>query len=196
MTVQEQFIQTHIPYAVKATKGMGVFPEISLAQAILETGYGRDLLSQQYHNYFGIKSNGAKSKYWKGGAVNLNTREEFTPGTQQIIVDGFRVYDKKWHSFADHVRFLKDNANYRITGVFRAKNYETQAHAIAQAGYATGSGYADTLIHIIKTQRISEKIQQYKQIQTIQKGSVVILIISLLLLAYKYRTNILDRLKK
>ena len=60
-----------------------------IAQAILESGWGKSKLAATYHNYFGLKC-GTK---WTGKSVNLSTQEEYTAGTLSTIKDNFRVFD-------------------------------------------------------------------------------------------------------
>ena len=52
-----------------------------VAQAIVESNWGKSLLAAKYHNYFGLKC----GKNWRGKSVNLKTKEEYTVGTLTTI---------------------------------------------------------------------------------------------------------------
>ena len=89
MTNQE-FIDQVAVYVKKyaAIFGICVHSPI-IAQAILESGWGKSKLAATYHNYFGLKC-GTK---WTGKSVNMNTQEEYEPGVLTTIADNFRVFD-------------------------------------------------------------------------------------------------------
>ena len=67
-----------------------------IAQAIIESGWGKSGLASKYHNYFGLKCGSS----WKGGSVNMATREEYKPGVITNIRDNFRTYE----DFDDGIR--------------------------------------------------------------------------------------------
>jgi len=145
-----QFINNYWNDAVEVTKGTGIFPQTLIAQAILESAKGGkvpgSLLATKYNNYFGIKA-GSK-KIWKGGVVNLKTKE-FTGTPNAVeIKDGFRVYDSPKDSFADYVKFLSTK---RYKPVREATTPEAQAMALKKAGYATDANYSSKLTAIINT---------------------------------------------
>ncbi|HET9519142.1 MAG TPA: glucosaminidase domain-containing protein, partial [Actinoplanes sp.] len=50
-----QFIKAAVPGAQRGWREFGVPPSVTIAQAILESGWGRSSLSTQGRNYFGIK---------------------------------------------------------------------------------------------------------------------------------------------
>jgi peptidoglycan hydrolase FlgJ len=152
MTVARiKFINDNIALAESVTQGSGIYPEVLLAQAIVESQApvngvytpGASKLAAVYKNYFGIKA----TPDWKGRSVNMRTREFVN-----TYVDGnFRVYDTKADSFRDYVKFLKSNPRYTAAGVFKAKTALEQMAAIAKAGYATDPNYSAVLSAIVKT---------------------------------------------
>ncbi len=123
----------------------GVFPSITIAQAILESGWGKSTLASQYNNLFGIKSGG-----WGGRVVNISGRE-YTGDGWNSVPSYFRVYSSFEESIADHSAFLRQNSRYTAGGVFSARNYVDQAYAIQNSGYASDPNYASTLVSIIQT---------------------------------------------
>ena len=106
------FVKKYYSFVKQITQGTGIFIETLFAQAIIESQgkingvykVGGSKLAQYYNNLFGIKAN---SK-WKGKKVNLQTREVYA-GTDVMITDGFRVYDRPEDSMLDYVDFLKVN---------------------------------------------------------------------------------------
>jgi flagellum-specific peptidoglycan hydrolase FlgJ len=148
---REEFIRKFYPATIEATKGTGIFPEVAISQAIVESAnrFGvayKSSLAVKYNNFFGIKAD----KSWKGRSVRLSTDEYFDPKVKTTIVDGFRVYDSYRDSVADYVKFLKENARYRNAGVFDAKSPEEQIKAIKKAGYATSPTYAEFVTSIMR----------------------------------------------
>lgn len=126
----------------------GIFPSVTIAQAILESGWGSSDLSMKANNLFGIKAD----KSWKGEKIAMKTSEY----NNQIITDNFRVYKTKGESIKDHREFLANNVRYKQAGVFNASTYIEQAQAIEKGGYSTVENqkgqkvYSDMLITLIR----------------------------------------------
>jgi len=115
----------------------GIYPSVTIAQAILESGWGKSLLASQYNNLFGIKSGG-----WGGRVVYMEDSY-------------YRAYNSFEESIIDHSIFLRENSRYTNGGVFSARNYAEQAYAIQNSGYASGYNYASLLISIIETYNLT-----------------------------------------
>lgn len=142
---QRAFVTAILPGAMQGLKD-GLFPSITIAQAIHESGWGRSSLAAKYNNLFGVKA----SSSWTGKVVELPTQEEVNGGIITIMAK-WRVYDSWTDSVLDRIKFLLENSTYRKNGVFEAKNYMEQAEALQRAGYATDSSYALKLIQTIQT---------------------------------------------
>lgn len=148
------FINQLMPYAKKVAEKIGVDPKLLLAQAALETGWGKYIMHDQNgqpsHNLFGIKSN----SNWKGSSVNIDTLE-VEEGAVVKKKDEFRMYESFERSFADYVDFLQSNPRYQS-----ALNVATDAkqfiESLQQAGYATDPNYAKKILTIFST-RISQE---------------------------------------
>ena len=137
------FLKSIVKGAVAAYKKHGVLPSLTLAQAILESGWGRSSLSAKYNNLFGIKA----GSNWNGKTVNLKTGEQRSNGSRYTINADFRVYDNVADSIEDHALLLcKD----RYKNVIASKNYKDACYAVKAAGYATSINYAKNLIRIIE----------------------------------------------
>ncbi len=106
-----EFIATMLPMAEKAAKRLGVEPRFLVAQAALETGWGKSMIKQKdgsnSHNLFGIKANG-----WSGESAKVTTTE-YVNGKATKQVAGFRAYDSFEQSFNDYVRLLENNERYK-----------------------------------------------------------------------------------
>lgn len=142
---QQAFIDAVVPIAQETYKEYGVFPSITLAQAILESTWGKSGLSIQANNLFGIKADPS----WQGQVLELPTEEHVDGGIINIIAR-WRVYPTWQGSIKDHGKFLKENSRYTEAGVFNSKNYIEQASALQQAGYATDTIYAKKLCSVIE----------------------------------------------
>lgn len=124
-----------------------ILPSLTAAQAILESGWGK---YAPHNALFGIKADAS----WKGKSFNSKTQEEYQPGIMTDIVDRFRAYDSWAQSIADHGQFLVENPRYKA--VIGETDYKQACYAIAAAGYATASNYAETLIQIIEENNLQE----------------------------------------
>ena len=140
----EQFIATVAPAAQDTYKKDKIFPSVTLAQAMLESGEGTSSLTKQANNLFGIKAFS-----WPGKTINMPTRENYN-GKNVVIMGKFRAYNNWGESIEDHGNFLVSNSIYAKHGVFSATNYATQARALQSAGYATDPNYANELIGLIE----------------------------------------------
>ena len=140
-----QFIAQFENAVIEATAGTGIFPSVKMAQAALETGWGKSL-SGNNNNMFGIKAAGIHTPYWTGGYVIANTSEVIGGITGKYNL-AFRKYASVSDSIRDHSYFLTQNSRYEK--VFTAATPEAQAQALQAAGYATDPGYAGKLISVI-----------------------------------------------
>lgn len=138
---QGQFIEAIAKPAQKTYIESGILPSITIAQAVLESGFGQNAPG---NNLFGIKAYN-----WTGPTITLPTEEEHN-GVTVTVMAKFRAY-KSWNeSIEDHKNFLEENITYIKHGVFSADNFVEQAEALQAAGYATDSSYAQKLCTIIK----------------------------------------------
>ena len=119
-----------------------------IAQAILESGWGKSSLASKYHNYFGLKCGGA----WKGKSVNMATKEEFKVGTLTNIRDNFRVFDSMEDGVKGYFDFINYNRYANLKGV---KDPEEYCRRIKADGYATSSTYVDNLLRIIRDNNLT-----------------------------------------
>ena len=127
-------------YAPAATKNMRFFKipaSITLAQGILESGYGEGTLAKNANNHFGIKCH----KDWKGKSIKHDDDEKN---------ECFRSYKNPLRSYRDHSLFLVDRDRYSSLFKLNRKDYRGWALGLKAAGYATDPKYADKLISLIE----------------------------------------------
>ncbi|PCF94023.1 flagellar assembly peptidoglycan hydrolase FlgJ [Vreelandella nigrificans] len=134
--------------AQAASRASGVPAELILAQAALETGWGRHEIATHQggnsHNLFGIKA----GSRWQGKTTDIVTHE-YINGRRTQVVDTFRVYDSFEHAFTDYANLIGNNPRY--AGVVQAANAEQAARELQRGGYATDPLYADKLVAVMQT---------------------------------------------
>jgi len=145
----EKFLKSLILGAEAAQALHKVKASVTLAQAILESGWGKSALTKKANNLFGIKAD----KAWKGPTILMPTTEYYR-GHKQTVDAFFRRYLSLADSIKDHALFLKKNPRYKAafdcpTGIEFAKT-------IAECGYATDPGYAQLLISLIKQHNLEQ----------------------------------------
>lgn len=144
---KEDFIE--MIYSHLKGKRTNIFNSVTIAQAILETGWGKSELARKANNYFGIKADAR----WSGLVYQVETKEQKPSGEIYKIYADFRAYESIADSIKDHDEFFV-SSNWRKENykkVLEAKDPFTQARALRSCGYATNLDYADKLINIIKT---------------------------------------------
>lgn len=149
MTPRE-FIQKFGNAFAVACLGTGLFPSVKLAQAALESGWGKYTAG---NNMFGIKASGQHTPYWHGDYVTSRT-SEYVNGGYVSQNSRFRKYLTIGDSIKDHNYFLQQYTRY--AKVFSAQTPEEQAKALQAAGYATDPNYSGKLISIINTYNLKQ----------------------------------------
>ncbi|MBC3774906.1 flagellar assembly peptidoglycan hydrolase FlgJ [Pseudomonas sp. SWRI99] len=144
----DQFVNTMLPMAKEAAERIGVDPRYLVAQAALETGWGKSVMRAQdgssSHNLFGIKA----SSNWKGDSARAIT-SEFRNGAMVKETAEFRSYASYKDSFHDLVTLLQSNNRYQEV-LKSADNPEQFVRELQKAGYATDPNYATKISQIAK----------------------------------------------
>ncbi|MDK9665171.1 glucosaminidase domain-containing protein [Propionibacterium freudenreichii] len=124
---------------------------VSIAQSIIESGWGQSSLTAVDNNYFGIKCPAYGSPF-VSGCTSYST-SEWVNGGYVTIQAGFRSYNSPGDSFLDHGFFLSlgdpSNSANRYYPAFLTTNDRDFVRAIAAAGYATDPTYANKIISIM-----------------------------------------------
>ena len=133
------FVQTLLPAAREAANQLGVDAELLIAQAALETGWGRHMISedgQPSYNLFGIKAD----ERWQGPVSNVTT-SEYRNGVKLKEQAQFRAYNSYNESFADYLQFLQSGNRYH-QALASHGDPASFAGQLQSAGYATDPDYA------------------------------------------------------
>lgn len=141
------FVERLAPAAQAAASRTGVPAKLIIAQAALETGWGRHEIrtadGRNSHNLFGIKA----GSDWHGETTQVITHE-YVNGERVRVTDHFRVYDSLEAALTDHGRLLTQHERY--AGVRAAADDMAAARALQAGGYATDPAYADKLIAVMR----------------------------------------------
>lgn len=149
---KQQFIKKMVPYAQTLQKQYHVLPSITLAQAILESDWGKSTLAAEYHNYFGIKGDSLEN-------TKEMTTKEYLNGQWITTTARFRVYNNYQESMLDHVLLFAKGTTWnpnQYQHVIAATNYQQAAKALQQDGYATDPDYPAKLMNIVKTYQLDQ----------------------------------------
>ena len=119
-----------------------------IAQAIIESGWGKSGLASKYHNYFGLKCGSS----WKGKSVNMTTKEEYKVGTLTNIRDNFRVFEDFDDGIRGYFEFINTSRYANLKGV---KNPEEYVRRLKADGYATSSKYVDNIMRVIRDNKLT-----------------------------------------
>jgi LysM repeat protein len=140
---QEKYIERYSVIAVSEMYRSGVPASITLAQGLLESGYGRSELALKSNNHFGIKCHNG----WQGGKVY---HDDDAKG------ECFRKYDDPEDSYRDHSDFLRYRDRYKFLFDYEVTDYKAWAYGLKKAGYATDPAYPKKLIRLIEDYKLYE----------------------------------------
>ncbi len=148
---QQDFVDKLMPIARKVASKFGLDPMVMVAQAALETGWGRHLMKKgaaSANNFYGIKAGGRKT-----GTTRANSYE-YVNGKKVMVNSSFRAYSSIEASMEDYARLITGNSRYsRVKDAQTADNYFEE---LQKAGYATDPKYADKLKKIIRNPAFRE----------------------------------------
>lgn len=174
-----QFIDWLGGVAVEDYAQHKILPSLTIAQGIIESGWGKSGLTQKANALFGIKA-GSK---WSGKTYSAKTAEYGGQG-KYYIKDAFRAYENCEQSVADHGALLNGS---RYSAVRAATNYKDATKAVKQAGYATDPNYTGTLNSMIQKRNLdkwdAKVLNKYEQgtpyvpsdqIALLHKGEMVV----------------------
>ena len=156
----EAFVRDLWPHASRAAQRLGTRPEVLIAQAALETGWGGSLIrgadGRNSFNLFGIKA----GRDWQGQRVLTDT-VEYRDGLVRRERAAFRAYPSLAEAFDDYADFLQSSPRYR--GVLgQGNDLHGYARALQEAGYATDPDYADKIGRILEGGRLGDALSGVK----------------------------------
>lgn len=145
----QQFIEQIGKAAVKYYPQYKILPSLTVAQAILESNWGRSGLSVDCHNYFGMK--------WVEGCgcdyKTYSTREQRSDGVYYTIQARFRKYPSLEAGIKGYYDFLQYPRYKNLKGV---TNYKDACKLIRLDGWATSLTYTNNLIKLIETYNLTK----------------------------------------
>ena len=142
-TPQTIYIEQFATLAVEEMYRSGVPASITLAQGLLESGYGLSELAVKGNNHFGIKCH----NNWTGKKMYYDDDRKG---------ECFRVYPSPEQSYRDHSDFLRYRDRYKFLFDYKVTDYKSWAHGLKKAGYATDPAYPKKLINLIETYKLYE----------------------------------------
>jgi hypothetical protein len=146
-----QFIAAAVAGAQAGWREYGVPASTTIAQAILESGWGRSSLSVTDRNFFGIKCQGSSYGSLATGCHVYNTTECGSTAASCFATSAsFRTYATMANSFRDHGKFLKVNSRYKPAFVY-TRDANKFIWTVWKAGYATDPNYFTKITGLMAT---------------------------------------------
>ncbi len=168
-TTQADFVRAVWPAAERAGRELGIAPHNLVAQAALETNWGRsvprDATGRPSFNLFGVKA----GDQWPGPTVAVRTLE-FTGGIPATRTDKFRAYGSAAESFNDYVALLRNNPRY-AAALNTGNDTQAFATALQQGGYATDPVYAHKVMAIAQTLASAPQVLKSAAVQPMPTGT-------------------------
>jgi peptidoglycan hydrolase FlgJ len=144
-----EFVDQVMPAIRRAATALGVNPLGLLAQAALETGWGRRMAhtadGSPSLNLFGIKA----GEEWTGARAAADT-VEFSNGVATLRRAAFRAYGSIEESVSDFANLLKKSPRYR-DAIAAGGDAHAYIDRMGKSGYATDPGYANKLNEILNS---------------------------------------------
>ena len=145
-------------------KKTGILASVSLAQFILESGYGKTELAQKANNCFGMKKslsgNTWSGSTWDGNSVyTKKTQEDDGTGQLYTVTADFRKYPCVEDSIGDHSAYLlgaKNGSKLRYAGLNGCTDYKKAIQIIKDGGYATDTSYVSKICSIIERWNLTQ----------------------------------------
>lgn len=137
----EEYISEFSEIAQFEMKAYGIPASITLAQGLLESGFGKGTLALKTNNHFGIKCH----KGWQGDFDYYDDDEKG---------ECFRKYNHPMYSYRDHSLFLTSRSRYATLFDLGARDYKKWAKGLSRAGYATDRRYPQKLISLIEKYKL------------------------------------------
>lgn len=157
-TIIDDFVKSIWPKAKEAASLIGLDPKLLMAQAALETGWGKfvtkDAEGGSSNNLFNIKI-GANSEH---DSVNVKTTE-YIADTPIKMNASFRKYASVEESFNDYVSLIKGDERYQ-GALASASNPEIYVNELHKAGYATDPEYSTKILSIYRGDELNQAIQR------------------------------------
>ena len=161
---EEQVLAKVGPLFTADQKKSGILASVSMAQFILESGYGKSELALGANNCFGMKKslsgNTWSGSVWDGVSIyKKKTQEQKADGSYVTVTAEFRKYPNVDDSIADHSAYLlgaKNGEKFRYDGLKGCSDYKKAVQIIKDGGYATSLTYVEKLYSIIEKWKLTQ----------------------------------------
>ena len=137
----QEFLTKIVPLAIADMKTTKILASLTIAQAILESGWGLSGLTKRSNNLFGIKGKGVACKTF-----------EYINGKRVDITDSFKAYPDWETSVADHSALFQRLSRYH--NLIGETDYKKACQKVQADGYATAPNYVDVLIRLIEQYKL------------------------------------------
>ena len=145
---QASFIAALAPAARLAQQQTGIPACITIAQAIVESGWGKTRLATEDFNYFGIKA-------IPGQSYREFATAEYLHGKQELLDARYARYQSAAESFRAHAYLLAHNDRY-APAMKRTSSPTSFALALQSCGYSPSPVYATELMDLVAEFRLSK----------------------------------------
>jgi len=163
----EQFVRELAPQAAVVAQHLGLSLRTVLAQAALETQWGKHMPTHpdgsSSFNLFGIKASGS----WGGSKVNVPT-VEYQDGVAVRKQAQFRSYDSPGDSLADFADLIGKDPRY-AHALGRGDDVLGYARALLDGGYATDPDYAAKVAAIANSSMMRQALDALKNVTSVPK---------------------------
>ena len=161
---EEQVLAKVGPLFTADQKKSGILASVSMAQFILESGYGKSELALGANNCFGMKKslsgNTWSGSVWDGVSIyKKKTQEQKADGSYVTVTAEFRKYPNVDDSIADHSAYLlgaKNGEKFRYDGLKGCSDYKKAVQIINDGGYATSLTYVEKLCSIVEKWKLTQ----------------------------------------
>lgn len=157
----EDFFSQLWPLAEKTAAQWGLDTQALMAQAALETGFGRHIPQRDdgssSFNVFGIKA----GKSWQGPVVNRPTLE-YQEGVLVSKRDGFRAYTDFAAAFNDYAHLIGATPRYR-QALDNSRDPERYFTALQAAGYSSDPQYANKIMALLMGTHFQKQLSWLKE---------------------------------
>jgi flagellum-specific peptidoglycan hydrolase FlgJ len=187
------FIKSIAPHAQRIQEKYRILPSLIIAQACLESDFGRSGLAQRGKNLFGIKGS------YNGQSVTMRTHE-YERGKKVWIDAPFRKYPSWYESLEDLAKLYINGVSWdknKYRSIIGETNYVMACKKVQECGYCTDPNYAFKLIQIIEKYDLTkyDKVGNKKPVKAAsKKGEPKAYIVqkgdTLTAIAKKYNTTV------
>lgn len=147
---KDEFILIIGQAAQRQMQKHNILASLILAQACLESNYGKSGLAVQGKNLFGVKGRGT------AGSITMQTKE-FVNGQWITVNAAFAKYHTWDDSLEAHSQLFLNGVSWdrnKYKSIIGERDYKTACQKVQAAGYATDPTYADKLIKVIEDNKL------------------------------------------